>query len=67
MAHTVKYAPFIVLWALSFSFFSLSFSFFFLPFYLFYPFTFLLFYLSYFIPLWFRAAAYLFAFAMCSA
>ena len=55
MAHTVKYAPFIVLWALSFSFF-------FLPFYLFtllpfYPFTFLLFYLSYFIPLWFRAAA----------
>ena len=59
MAHTVKYAPFIVLWAFSFSFFLSLFSF--------YPFTLLPFYLSYFIPLWFSAAAYLFAFAMCSA
>ena len=41
MAHTVKYAPFIVLWTISF------FSFFFLPFY---PFTFLLFYLFTLLP-----------------
>ena len=50
MAHTVKYAPFIVLWALSFSFFLSLFSFYpftFLPFYLF---TFLLFYLFTLLP-----------------
>ena len=53
MAHTVKYAPFIVLWALSFSFYFLPFTL--LPFYPFtllpfYPFTFLLFYLFTLLP-----------------
>ena len=47
MAHTVKYAPFIVLWALSFSFFFLFFLFTLLPFY---PFTFLPFYLFTLLP-----------------
>ena len=45
MAHTVKYAPFIVLWALSFSFFLSLFSF-----YLFTFFTLLPFYLFTLLP-----------------